>query len=247
MIGDSRLAVLGKADSVALQQHLSDMAAASYIDGDGTSAAMAEGWSLAVDQHLNNGGLDEDDERKLLVFADRFGLSRELLDRKGYWTKVVKAGVIRDLLNGVVPQRVKANGNLPFTLMANEKLVWLFSGVKYLEGQTPPANGGYHGARVEVAKGQYYRPVGFCDNPVETAGRTHIDSGFLAVTTRHFYFGGRDRRLRVRHDQIVSFTPYTDGVGIQPDADAARPHVFVTGDGWFTYNLLANIGNVSGW
>jgi hypothetical protein len=35
--------------------------------------------------------------------------------------------------------------------------------------------------------------------------------------------------------------PYSDGVAIQRDAQTALPQTFITGDGWFTYNLLVNI------
>jgi len=48
----------------------------------------------------------------------------------------------------------------------------------------------------------------------------------------------------VRLDKIVSFMPFSDGVGIQRDAATAKPQFFITGDGWFTYNLLMNVGNV---
>lgn len=39
--------------------------------------------------------------------------------------------------------------------------------------------------------------------------------------------------------------PFEDGVGIHRDAQTAKPQIFLTGDGWFTYNLLANAANVS--
>jgi hypothetical protein len=247
MVGDSRLAVLGKRDSRTLLEQLGQTAAASFIPSDRMRDAMTEGWGLAVEDYLNDGGLDENEERRLLAFGERFDLSRELLDRNGSLTRIAEAAAVRDLLYGIVPQRVKTNGNLPFTLPVNERLVWLFSGVEYLGQLTPLCSGGYRGAQVEVAKGQYYRPGGFCGNLVVHAGHAPVDSGSLAVATRHVYFAGGDCVLRLRHDQVVSLTPYTDGVAIQCDAETSRPHVFVTGDGWSTYNLLANIGNVSGW
>jgi hypothetical protein len=58
------------------------------------------------------------------------------------------------------------------------------------------------------------------------------------------YFSGASKSFRIRHDKIVSIEPYSDGVGIQRDAQTARPQVFVTGDGWFTYNLLMNVSNL---
>jgi len=35
--------------------------------------------------------------------------------------------------------------------------------------------------------------------------------------------------------------PYSDGIGIHRDAASAKPQIFVTGDGWFTYNLVVNL------
>jgi len=247
MVGDSRLAVLGDGDSDTLLQRLGDTAAASYIDAERTKGAMVEGWGLAVDQFLNDGALDENEEKKLIAFSERFGLNREELDCNGSWTKVVKGAVIRDLLNGIVPQRVTVTGGLPFNFMASEQLVWVFSGVKYLEDKTRRQYvGGYSGVSVRVMKGVYYRTGGFRGNPVETTERVHVDTGTLAVTTKHLYFAGSAKSFRIRHDKIVSFTPYSDGVAIQRDAQTAKLQLFVTGDGWFTHNLLANIGNVGG-
>jgi len=246
MVGACRLAVIGEGDRETLPQRLGETAVSSYIDADKAKDAMVEGWGLAVDNFLNDGNLDENEEKKLVAFSERFGLSQQMLDRDGSWTKVVKGAVIRDLLNGVVPQRVKVSGGLPFNFTASEQLVWLFNGVKYLEDKTRRQYvGGYSGVSVRVMKGVYYRTGGFRGNPVETVERTHVDTGTLAVTTKHIYFAGPAKSFRIRHDKIVSFTPYSDGVAIQRDAQTAKPQVFITGDGWFTHNLLSNIGNVS--
>jgi hypothetical protein len=131
--------------------------------------------------------------------------------------------------------------------MASEQLVWVFAGVKYLEDKTRRHYvGGSSGVSVRVAKGLYYRASAFRGDPVETTERVLVDTGTLAVTTKHVYFDGPAKSFRIRHDKIVSFTPYSDGVAITRDAQTAKPQIFITGDGWFTHNLLANIGNVAG-
>ncbi len=71
-----------------------------------------------------------------------------------------------------------------------------------------------------------------------------MGTGIMAVTNKHIYFTSSQKTFRVRLDKIVSFMPYSDGVGIQRDAASAKPQFFITGDGWFTYNLLVNVGNV---
>ena len=41
-----------------------------------------------------------------------------------------------------------------------------------------------------------------------------------------------------------SFEPYEDGFGIMRDAQTAKPQTFVTGDGWFVYNLATNLAQM---
>ncbi len=50
--------------------------------------------------------------------------------------------------------------------------------------------------------------------------------------------------FRVRHDRIVSYTPMEDGFSLTRDRANARPEMFRTGDGWFTYNIVANAQNL---
>ncbi|HBT49507.1 MAG TPA: hypothetical protein DEA61_06725 [Caldanaerobacter subterraneus] len=77
--------------------------------------------------------------------------------------------------------------------------------------------------------------------PIEKEEQVYVDTGILAVTTKHLYFYGKIKSFRVPYSKIVSFTPYSDGIGIQRDAASAKPQTFVTGDGWFIYNLVVNL------
>jgi hypothetical protein len=93
-------------------------------------------------------------------------------------------------------------------------------------------------------QGDIFRTGGFKGRPVETTERVHMGTGIMAVTNKHIYFSSTQKTFRVRLDKIVSFIPYSDGVGIQRDAATAKPQYFITREGWFTYNLLMNAGNV---
>ena len=42
----------------------------------------------------------------------------------------------------------------------------------------------------------------------------------------------------------LSIDPHEDGSGIMRDAQTARPQTFRTGDGWFAYNLAANLAQI---
>lgn len=66
----------------------------------------------------------------------------------------------------------------------------------------------------------------------------------MGVTTKHLYFAGDGKSFRVQYDKIVSFEPLNDGIGIQRDAATAKPQYFVTGDGWFIYNLVTNLAQM---
>lgn len=72
----------------------------------------------------------------------------------------------------------------------------------------------------------------------------HVDTGMLGVTTKHLYFSGSTKSFRVKYDKIVSFEPFSDALGIQRDAQTAKPQVFQTEYGWFTYNLVTNLAQM---
>lgn len=68
---------------------------------------------------------------------------------------------------------------------------------------------------IRITKGVYYRTGGFKGYPVEKEETIHVDKGILAVTTKHIYFYGPNKSFRIPYSKIVSFTPYSDGIGIQ--------------------------------
>ena len=98
-----------------------------------------------------------------------------------------------------------------------------------------------HGLSIRVAGGLHYRPSTFRSQPTLWEETVHADTGLLGLTTKHLYFAGARKKFRVRYDKIVSFEPYEDGFGIMRDAQTAKPQTFRTGNGWFAYNLAANL------
>ena len=55
----------------------------------------------------------------------------------GVHTSLVKAAVLREIAEGIVPQRQVVQGRVPFKLMKSEILVWIMEGVDYLETVVP--------------------------------------------------------------------------------------------------------------
>ena len=181
------------------------------------------------------------EERAIVAVAKHFDIGQTELDRNGAWTRMVKAGVLRDLTEGIVPQRMESE-RLPFRLQKTETMIWVFHDVDYSTVLTRREfRGRSAGVSVRVAKGVYFRTGAFKGRPVEIEGTVHVDTGMLGVTTRHIYFAGTARSFRVRLERIVTIEPYSDGVGIMRGTARAQPETFVLGDGWFAYNLLQNI------
>ncbi|MGI6548799.1 MAG: hypothetical protein ACOX4Q_02010 [Syntrophomonadales bacterium] len=244
MIDTAKEAAIGNRDRSGLQSALRQVAQKSFIPLDQVQEAIIAGWEDAVDHLLEDGNLDVDETNQLTSYAEQFELSPDLLNRNGAQTRFVKGIVLRELMEGTIPDRFKTDG-LPFNFQKSEKLIWGFSNVDYYEDKTRRQYvGGSAGVSFRVAKGVYLRTGSFRGHPVEKTERVHVDQGILAVTTKHIYFGGTKKNFRVRFNKIVSFMPFADGVGIQRDAASAKPQIFVTGDGWFTYNLLMNAANL---
>lgn len=244
MVYLATVAALGKEAGGQLEQLdtcLVEIANNSFIPTDQIRKALVAGWEQAVNHFLEDGDLEPEEEKRLALFAERFGLTQEELDKSGAYTRFVKGSVLRELMEDRIPSRFRAIGTLPFNFQKNETLIWAFDDVAYYEEKTRRQYvGGSQGVSIRIAKGIYYRVGSFKGHPVETVERVYMGKGILAVTNKHIYFNSPARTFRVRLDKIVSFIPFSNGIGIQRDASSAKPQFFITGDGWFTYNLLVN-------
>jgi hypothetical protein len=229
-----------------LDQEISQIVSSSFISPERKNELLIEAWGKAVETALDDGVISEDEENSLISFKDHYSLSRDDLDSIGAWAKVVKAAILRDILEGNLPDRVKISGSLPFNFQKSETLVWLFQDVKYYEEKSRRRfEGGSQGVGLRISKGVYYRVGAFSAHPVVTQETVHIDTGQLAVTNKNLYFAGDRKAFRIPFNKIVAFNPFNDGIGIQRDAQTSKPQSFNTGDGWFTYNLLVNLAQMS--
>jgi hypothetical protein len=239
-------AAVSQVDFPTLHETLRTVASTSFVNDQILTNLLASAWEMAVFQALDDSVLSQAEEQALIAFKDYFSLSDEILDRSGAYTKAARAAALRDILEGKIPQRVQIEGTLPFNFQKGETLVWLFRDVLLYEPRTRTVytRGGYSGISIRVAKGVYYRIGEFESKPVTRTQNEFVDAGFLGVTTKHIYFSGKTKGFRIRYDKIVSFNPHSDGITIQRDASSAKPQIFVTGDGWFTYNLITNLARL---
>ena len=83
-----------------------------------------------------------------------FGLTPSQADQNGVCTSVVKAAILREIAEGVVPRRQNITGRVLFNLMKSEKLVWVMDDVDYLETVVRrERRGSSQGVTIRVARG----------------------------------------------------------------------------------------------
>jgi len=245
IVTDAKHAMRSSGDLSALQDFVLKLAADSYIAKTELSGLLVRAWESAVEAALEDGVLTSEEETALVHAQQYFNWTQNDLNGKGTYSRLAEAGVLRDVLEGKPSTRLRVEGQLPFNFQKGEHLVWLFPDVKYYEVRTRRTYvGGYQGASIRVARGVYYRLGGFRGTPIDSPGTVHADTGAFAVTDTHLYFAGQAKSFRIRYDKIVSFTPYSDGIGLQRDAVTAKPQAFLTGHGWFAYNLVVNLANL---
>ena len=239
---DARLAALATPGS---DNHLHELATSlddSDLSSEEQRRLLAQAWEAAVEGSIEDGVLSLEEENALIRYLHRFDLSPTEVNAHGGHTNLIKSAVIREAAEGLIPDRLRMDTRPPFNLMKSEQLVWLIDEVGYYEVKARrERRGTSHGVSIRVAKGLYYSPRTFRSRTVEWEETVHEDTGLLGVTSKHLYFHGPRKRFRIRYDRIVSFDPYEDGIGVMRDAQTARPQTFITGDGWFIYNLVTNL------
>ena len=166
-----------------------------------------------------------------------------------------KKNVLDILDSGNLPRGINfivEGGELPFKFQKSEHLLWVFSSVEYLEQTTRRAiEGRSAGVSVRVAKGVSVRIGQSRGTPVEYDEVVTRGIGLLAVTTKHVYFKGDRRSLRIPFGKIVSVELVSverpsDGVGITRDRASGHSEFFVVGpeDAKFACNLILSVPSV---
>jgi hypothetical protein len=235
-------ASISPCDLSLLEKQISDIGSKSFIPPDKRKELIAKAWEDGVKKAIEDGLLSEVEEKALNDFRECFSLSQDILNKNLAYTHFIEAVILREVMEGKMPKRIKIEGTMPFNFQKSESLIWLFQEVPYFETRTKTSYaGGYQGVNIRVAKGVYYKMGGFQGNPVVTTQLAQIDRGILAITNKHLYFAGSIKTFRIPYEKIISIQPYSDGISIQKDGTTAKPQIFVTADGWFTYNLVQNL------
>ncbi|MFC3847721.1 hypothetical protein ACFOPX_04135 [Helicobacter baculiformis] len=229
-----------------LRNSLNQRATSAFIDPSLQQDLIAKGVGRAIETALEDGLLSVDEEERIKALVAFFQLSQEILDKWGYYTRLMQAYILRQVMEGVLPQCLNLMGDpLPFVFQKGEKLIWVEQGVAYYETKTTSRYvGGSQGVSVRIMKGVYYRVGAFKGRRIQEDQLQYVDTGVLAITTKNLYFGGKAKSVRIPFAKLVSISPYEDGISVHKEGANAKPQVFYNGDSWFLYNLIANLNNL---
>lgn len=227
---------------IKLENFIRKTANNSFIDKNGLDHLKKKGWEEILQLYLSDDRLlTEDEEKKILSLKEVFSLRDE--DLGIAYKKLQQVSILRDLIEkSIIHYQSNADINLPFNFLKNEKIIWVFHDIDYYQNKTVRKYvGGSSGVSSRIVKGIYVRSSSFRGHVVEHEENKYMDTGILAFTDKHIYFSGYKRGFRIRFSKITAFQPYSNGFGLQRDAVSARPQIFLTGDGWFVYNLATNL------
>lgn len=219
-----------------------EIANSTFIQENDTKKYLLEGLEILVEAIFEDGLVTEVEEEKYMDFVEALSLSDEELSNLEIHSRIVKGSILRELIEGKVPDRVSISGDFPFILQKDEKVVYYFNNVNYSEIKTRRTYvGSSLGTSFRIAKGVYLRSSAFKGRPVETQELVNIGTGTLCIGSKNMYFHSQAKAIKIPYTKILTLEAYTDGLGLQKDNQSAKPQVFVTGDGWFTYNLVQNL------
>ncbi len=234
-------AVAGRLDVAKVGAKYLELQKSHHLSDAVAKPVLVEAWENEVERAFEDGVLSESREADLVSVAEYFALTQNDVNQKGNHSRFVKGAVLRELLEGKIPERVNPDSELPFNFQISEKPIWVFQRVHYYEHKTRMEYvGDSTTSGVRAAKGVYLPTSAFKGRPLDRQETVDCGTGLLAVTNKHIYFSGSQKSFRVTFNEIVTFKPFPDGIGILRDDVTAKPQTFLTGDGWFTYNLVQN-------
>lgn len=232
-----------KEDFYLKDREIKNIVESSHIDNTTLQQIYCSVFDDAIDNYLNDGVIDTQENQTVARFMQFTGLPQSVLNANQSLEKVVQSKVLQDILQGNVPApNITINGDFPFLLGKGEHLIWLFRNITLHQQKVQREFvGRSRGMSFRVMKGVYYRTGGFKGHPVETTVMQRIGIGSVCLTDKNLYFASPEKSLKVLYTKILSIESYSNGIGIQKDGANDKP-MFLEGiNSWFTYNVIANL------
>jgi hypothetical protein len=229
-------------DLGALKSKIISVCNSSFIDTNEIKDLLAMGFSNAVRRFLEDGVLSRQEEEYATSFKFHFNLSSKDLNYNDAFNTMVKASVLRDVLNGTFTDGlIHFEWTSSFNFQDEEKLIWLFRDVEYYDNCTRAQHrGGFSGLYMKLGNGVYFRKSSFTGRILNTDEMVLKDTGSVGITSGHIYFLG-ETYFSIEYNEIITSYGFENGLGIKKEGADNFSHVFKNVDGWFCYNLLANL------
>jgi len=97
-------------DFEELERDINNIAPDGYLTTSDVGYVLVSAFERAVEHFLNDGALSVEEQGKIESFVEFFKLDQNELDRNGAWSRLVKGGGLREVMEGKIPQRVKIEG-----------------------------------------------------------------------------------------------------------------------------------------
>ncbi len=242
LLNEIESAIVEGKDLGALKSKIISVCNSSFIDTNEIKDLLAMGFSNAVRRFLEDGVFSKQEEEYATSFKFHFNLSSQDLNYNDAFNTMVKASVLRDVLNGTFTDRlVHFEWTSSFNFQDEEKLIWLFRDVEYYDNCTRAQHrGGFSGLYMKLDNGVYFRKSLFSGRTLQTDEMIYKDTGSVGITSGHIYFIG-ETYFSVEYNEIITSYGFKDGLCIKKVGMDTNSYVFKNVDGWFCYNILANL------
>ena len=199
-----------------------------------------------LNKTMDDGIITETEENGINRFIENFNINVSDLTFSKLYSKYIKMLTINDLLNGILPRRKHFEVDGYFlNIDKDEQIIWKFELCAYYQEVTTTTYISQHsGGSVRIAKGFYLRTGSTKTTPIKETEMKAKANGSLYICTKNMYFYSEQKSLKIPYKKVVSFTPYSDGLGFQKEGENPKPQAFKGIDGWFAYNLVTNIQNL---
>lgn len=204
-------------------------------------------WEFDVLIALEDGPVSAEKEESLLRYLDDLPfVDREVVNEKGLYSSLIKAAIVREVADGNVNpgrHRMPEPANMPYLLKPAEKLLWMLGDVHHSQEIDSESE------FVSVENSGYLAPSAFDGRGVwKSHDAQAVEPGCFGFSNERIQFNGCNDNLCITYESVTALAPHEDGLVMR--LNNQQVHSFVTGDGWFAYNLVANlvkhVGRVTG-
>lgn len=212
------------------------------FDQKGKEKILVQAFKKMIENRLGDGNVDENEASRIISYFNDFGLSTNRMMKEMEYVQLSQLVVINCVLAGRIPSGMRPPANVYVNFEADEQVVLTLENTIYYELVEIRTRVGYSGGHsIRVAKGVYLRSGAFFSTPITSQQLQKKGEGALCVTTKNIYFCSSTKTVKIPFGKVVSYTSYSDGIGIHLSDSRRHPIVIGKIDGWFVYNILTNI------